>query len=751
MKHFFFFLLLIVSQTVVFSQRAVNESFEQPDHTKGWSLGFSRGGAVGYLVQLDSSTASDGRFSLSIEPDPAGTTRRFGACFSAIPTDFSGSEITLKAFLKTENISEDGMAGLWMRIDGEGEMLAFDNMQDRPVKGTTDWKEYTVTLSLSDEAKTVNIGGLMTGTGKMWVDNFRLFVDGRPLAEVPAKKLATYAAQADTAFDHGSDITIDELTPACISDLALLAKIWGFLKYYHPKIASGALNWDYELFRFLPAYLDETGNPRYRNALLTKWIESLGELPECSTCPVKPKESHLIAPDLAWMDDEKLGTQLREKLRYVLERRNQGKHYYISLDENIGNPNFKNENDYKQFNYPDEGYRLLALFRYWNMIQYFFPYRDVIGEDWNEVLPFFIVKMLHAPDALSYKLAARELIGRVNDTHANLWLKDDDFTGYFGRLSAPFQIKFIENQAVVTDYYNKTLGEKSGLRIGDVITAVDGTPIAEMVKNKKALYPASNEPTRLRNMARDLLAGNNPQTRLSVVRGDSAFQTDVMRYNAKMDKLDVSIDWAYPKPDSCYRLLSPEVGYIYLGNINGNLLPAMFEKFKNTKGIVIDIRNYPSEFMVFSLGRYLMPSPAEFVRFSNGSVGFPGLFQETPPLKVGEDNPDYYKGKVVILTNELSQSQAEYTTMAFRAAPNVTVIGSTTAGADGNVSRITLPGGLNTMISGIGVFYPDGKPTQRIGIVPDIEVKPTIKGVREGRDELLEKAVEVITGKAIRP
>ena len=82
--------------------------------------------------------------------------------------------------------------------------------------------------------------------------------------------------------------------------------------------------------------------------------------------------------------------------------------------------------------------------------------------------------------------------------------------------------------------------------------------------------------------------------------------------------------------------------------------------------------------------------------------------------------------------------------MAFRARANTTIIGSTTAGADGNVSRIALPGGLSTMISGIGVFYPDGTETQRIGIVPDIEVKPTIEGIRNGKDELLEKAIELI-------
>jgi C-terminal processing protease CtpA/Prc len=82
--------------------------------------------------------------------------------------------------------------------------------------------------------------------------------------------------------------------------------------------------------------------------------------------------------------------------------------------------------------------------------------------------------------------------------------------------------------------------------------------------------------------------------------------------------------------------------------------------------------------------------------------------------------------------------------MAFRSARGAIVLGSTTAGADGNVSPIPLPGGVSTLISGLGVFYPDKRPTQRIGIVPDVLVRPTIAGIRAGRDEVLEEAIRRI-------
>lgn len=104
-----------------------------------------------------------------------------------------------------------------------------------------------------------------------------------------------------------------------------------------------------------------------------------------------------------------------------------------------------------------------------------------------------------------------------------------------------------------------------------------------------------------------------------------------------------------------------------------------------------------------------------------------------------------YKGKIVILINEGSQSSPEAHAMAFRIAPNATVVGSNSAGADGSVAPVfLLPGGISTKFTGVGIYYPDGRETQRVGIIPDIYVTPTIEGVRNGVDKLVEKAISII-------
>ena len=195
-----------------------------------------------------------------------------------------------------------------------------------------------------------------------------------------------------------------------------------------------------------------------------------------------------------------------------------------------------------------------------------------------------------------------------------------------------------------------------------------------------------------------------------------------------------------------YKIMDNNIGYVFPGKYKNEMLPDIKEKFKGVNGIIIDMRCYPSDFMPFKFGNYLKAEKSPFVKFTLGSLTSPGSFAFFAPIENGGvKGENHFKGKVVVIVNSTTQSQAEYTTMAFQSSSNVRVIGSTTAGADGNVSPIILPGGIYTMISGIGVFYPDGTPSQRVGVKIDYPIYPTIKGVKSGRDELLEKAVNILS------
>jgi C-terminal processing protease CtpA/Prc len=337
------------------------------------------------------------------------------------------------------------------------------------------------------------------------------------------------------------------------------------------------------------------------------------------------------------------------------------------------------------------------------------------------------------------------LIARVTDTHANLYSAPPEIRPPAGSCQLPIVTRFIEDRAVVTGYSNAAAGPATKLQVGDVIDSLDGTPVQELVKRWEPYYPASNQPTRLRDMARVLTRGACATARVAVRR--PAGEVEITAQRQPFDSFGGQASFTHDLPGDTFRLLSQDVAYLKLSSVQAAQAASYVEHASGTRGLVIDIRNYPSEFVVFALGSLLVEGPTPFARVTVGDLNNPGAFLwRNGPLSLTPQQP-HYPGKIVVLVDESSLSQAEYTAMAFRAAPKAIVVGSTTAGADGNVSQIVLPGGLRTAISGIGIFYPDKRPTQRIGIVPDVEVRPTIAGVRAGRDEVLEEGLRQILGR----
>jgi C-terminal processing protease CtpA/Prc len=286
----------------------------------------------------------------------------------------------------------------------------------------------------------------------------------------------------------------------------------------------------------------------------------------------------------------------------------------------------------------------------------------------------------------------------------------------------------------------------TGAQLAAEIHTIDGRPVAALVDSLRPDYPASNEPTRLRDMARNLTRGAGPVV-LARVGAMGAFNTSVSRQPT--GTLDRSQTFVRDLPGPTFRMLTDSVAYLKLSSVVAANTASYIEQAQRARVLVIDIRNYPSEFVVFALGGHLVSGASPFARFTVGDPSNPGAFRWGPTVFHTPRTPRF-GGTVVILLDETWQSQAEYTAMAFQVAPGAIVVGSTTAGADGNVSRIPLPGNVEGMISGIGVFYPDGRPTQRIGIVPDLVVRPTVAGIRAGRDEVLEAGVSRALGRAFR-
>jgi carboxyl-terminal processing protease len=517
-------------------------------------------------------------------------------------------------------------------------------------------------------------------------------------------------------------------------------RIWGFLKYYHPHVATGQMDWD-ESFRKGLKQIEALNSKTELNAFYISWIDQLGSVEKCDSCKIEVPATSKYNLDMKWLkDSNSFNATLIEKLQYIQKNRNQKENYYAGKSPGSRNPDFKNEKVYADSIFPSVQLRLLTLARFWNTINYFFPYRYQTSQPWDQVLAEMVPKFQYAKDTTAYHLAIMEMVAKIDDSHAQF---SSPFTDeHFGMKGLSFKFKIIDNKAVVTRFFNDSLSKASDIRIGDAFLSIEGISIGKLIADNSKYIGASNPAVKLREIHSILFYGNTPTVETEFEREGTIAKKTVPRFTPQVLNYKRGADAS----KDTIKVLEGNIGYVNMGNLITAQVPMLISKLKGTRAIIFDVRNYPQG-TLYEISKFLNNERKPFVKIIKPDLSHPGTFTDAGDLFAGGDNKDYYKGKVILLCNETSQSHAEFTLMALQTAPNVTTIGSQTAGADGNVSLITLPGGFKTYISGLGIFYPDGRETQRIGIVPVIQVRPTIKGIIEGRDEVLEKALEVLREK----
>jgi len=174
---------------------------------------------------------------------------------------------------------------------------------------------------------------------------------------------------------------------------------------------------------------------------------------------------------------------------------------------------------------------------------------------------------------------------------------------------------------------------------------------------------------------------------------------------------------------------------------------AAFETIRNTPGAIFDMRGYPASGARAVVARLARSgAPPAVIGGGMRYDGVSGSFSLEEALWTLEEYPpgERYAGRVVLLADGSSQSAAEHVCALIKSVAAVTFIGSRTSGANGGVTRTVLPGGIVVNFTGQSVRHRDGSQLQRIGIVPDVEAHPTLQGIRAGRDDVLERAIEFL-------
>lgn len=532
-------------------------------------------------------------------------------------------------------------------------------------------------------------------------------------------------------------LQISALTAQQADNVAALGEVWGLLKYFHPAVAAGQRDWDAEFLRQLPPVL-ACRSVAERSGLFSAWVASLGAVPVCPACATPPTKLVRLAPDLRWARDaQRFSAPLRRQLAFIEANRYQGAPYYVTQ---LGATTlFPHEEAYAESALPAVSLRLLGLCRYWNMLQYYYPYPYVLEGDWTRVLPELLPRFAAATTPLAYRHAALALFARVHDGHARFYPPDPLLEAERGAYQVAADVQFIDQQAVVVRVRHDGLVPAPPLEPGDVLTHFAGAAVADLVQQRLPETGASNLPAQLNTIALNLLYCATPQVEVQVLRASQPVSLTLPAV-----KVGTVAAEQPAVADSMYRFLTSEVGYIDMARIKAAKVPAIMRAFAHTKGIVVDQRNYPGEFVATYLPGFFTARPVLFAKFTQRDPAYPGRFLWQAPDTLNPKGSVPYSGQVVVLVNEKSRSQAEFTAMAFQATPHGQLLGSQTAGADGNTTPIVLPGGLKTLMTGIGAYYPNGRETQRVGLVIDVPLRPTIAGLQAGHDELRDRAVELI-------
>lgn len=492
------------------------------------------------------------------------------------------------------------------------------------------------------------------------------------------------------------------------------ARVWGLVKYFHPRVTQCQVAWDRALLDRLPRLEGEL-EPAALEAILLELLDVAGPTQRAS----------LWAGTPAWIMDAPLSQPTKERLSWLAGQRPSGQCYarfgaagHLEFPDQAVNPPA-----------PDRHQRLLGAMRYWNIIEYFSPYKSEIGRPWSDVFRQHIAAIADAVLHSDYLLRMRAFTAEIKDSHSFF-----SATGLTVQRAPPFRLARIDGKPLVTRA-QPSAGQVSP---GDELLSVNGVLLSQRHSERLPWASGSNPIATERDLLTDASSAPASSAEYRFARPDgSQYSVTLPLSFDNYSDMDNAAGPLWQQRDlagSC------TAGLVDLARLEAADVDAMLEAMRGTDLLVLDIRNYPRGTM-WPMVDVLYPRPTNMALLDFPQLDAPGVFSRLQNVLGGTKHRPY-AGRIIVLQNETSQSQSEFSIQGFLAIDGSFTVGSQTAGADGNVSSVSLPGGITSWFSGLGVYFPDGRSTQRVGIVPDLHVAPSPAGLAAGQDEVLDAALD---------
>lgn len=503
-----------------------------------------------------------------------------------------------------------------------------------------------------------------------------------------------------------------------------LIQIWGLLKYKHPNVSKGKFDINQE---FLKEYqkIKSISSQRELDLEFIRWIKSFKSLKnKTNPKPYKSKNLFTKNEGYSWISNSNYCIELTQLLNNLKMNTNHGD-YYASVNKLSSTIEFKNDNELIGFDEKLEGHRILFLASFWNKMRYWNVNIYLTETKWNEVLQLMVPEFLKS-EVSNFKIAKDKLFASLNDSHANY-----NFSPIYRDIKRKYSLyggRIINDTLVIKTIFNKNLAQKENIELGDMIYKINGKTLKEYYTLNFGDRISTSNHNHLKSILENyyLLSDAKDSLNVSIVKKDGSSQTQnikLYKYNKKNYKPIAIVDtlskqkWLY---------LRNNVGYINLKNTNTSDLKEAFKSFKNKKGIIIDLRNYPVNIKATDIPNYTYPKKKVFMKILTSTHPSLGNYDTQSALKIvknpfaaGRNNKSYYKGRIILLVNRKTGSMAEYFAMAIQASPNCFTVGEQTFGAVMNRNEIVLKDATTIDYTSIGAFYPDDTNVQRVGLKID--------------------------------
>lgn len=621
------------------------------------------------------------------KPDILFFKNSYGAIANSVDAlPYRGKIIKLKAAVKVSK----GIGQLWLRVDRAGKQEGFfDDMDEKPIH-SNQWSYYEITGPTAGDAEKIYFGCLLRGSGQLWVDDFQIYT----------------RTEQEEIQNQWAPITI---------------KNPGFEEDQEGSAPGG---WIAQSDRYKFLVTADTAVAGGRSVTIKSSAPPL--------CQPLFAEKSRIGETIA----KELGCGLScvmPMALYGTETQTFPRSPAAGLKrlETAVKQELQEEKDPKRDLRCE---RLAGIVITWNVFQHFYPYFHDVKTDWNAALTEALESASKNESQLDFLETLNKMTAHLQDGQAGAYLPGNISRMYL----PPINWDWIQGQLVITDVYDKTLED---VHVGDVVVEVDDIKAEEALEIKERSISAATKGW-LRFRAREELLRGIEKSNISLkVKRDrpnvfyyetlsrSAFSPKYYGYVEKQKKQSGKI----------------EKGIYYL-NLDLTPMPEinrLMPELQKVRSIICDLRGSPkgSHLLIGHLVKEKKTSPEmwlpQVIYPDYEKVTYKKMKWQVEPLE------PFLTAKMIFIADSRTIDYAESILSFIEQYKLGVILGQPTAGTNGSTNSFYLFGQYLIRWTGMKVVKHDGSPHHGIGIIPHVRVEPTLKGVKEGRDELLEKAIEL--------